>query len=127
MVGTGLIRGSAISASGSAAGSTWGGSGGWGGTADAGCIYFSFTTNSGYKVSLTSLTCSLRRSGTGPGSGNIEYSLNGGAYVVAGPWVTSSTSSPGQANNIPMSAINALQNIAAGTVVKIRFTYSATG
>src|SRR4051812_19753490 len=33
MVGTGLIRGSAISASGSAAGSTWGGSGGWGGTA----------------------------------------------------------------------------------------------
>jgi hypothetical protein len=120
---SGLIRGSSISTSGTAAGGCWGGSGGWG-TTDAGSIYFTFRANTGYAVSLSSISAKTRRSGSGPTNNNIEYSINGGAYVVLANWTTSSTSgTTGTSNSTSLSGVAALQNVAAGTTIRFRMSF----
>lgn len=124
MSNTGLIRGSGIMTSGTPAGGCWGGGGGGWGTTDPGSVYFSFTANAGYKVSLSSISSALRRSGTGPTTCNVEYSLNGGAYTLVGTWNVSSTSgTTGTANSTNLSAVALLQNVAAGTVIKFRISF----
>lgn len=124
MSNTGLIRGSAILTSGTPAGGCWGGGGGGWGTTDAGSVYFSFTANAGYQVSLSSISSALRRSSTGPTTCNVEYSLNGGVYTLAGTWNVSSTSgTTGTANSTNLSAVAPLQNVAAGTVIKFRISF----
>lgn len=124
MVNTGLIRGASIQTSGTPAGGCWGGGGGGWGTTDAGSVYFSFSANTGYVVSLSSISSALRRSSTGPSTCNVEYSLNGGAYTSAGTWNVASTSgTTGTANSTNLSAIAALQNVAAGTVIKFRISF----
>lgn len=124
MSNTGLIRGANIMTSGTPAGSCWGGGGGGWGTTDPGSVYFSFTANAGYKVSLSSITSALRRSSSGPTTCNVEYSLNGGAYTSAGTWnVTSTSGTTGTANSTNLSAIAVLQNVAAGTVIKFRISF----
>ncbi len=124
MSNTGLIRGSSIMTSGTPAGGCWGGGGGGWGTTDPGSVYFSFTANVGYKVSLSSISSALRRSSTGPTTCNVEYSLNGGAYTSAGTWNVSSTSgTTGTPNSTNLTAITALQNVAAGTVIKFRISF----
>lgn len=121
---TGLIRGSSILTSGTPAGGCWGGGGGGWGTTDPGSVYFSFTANAGYKVSLSSISSALRRSSSGPTTCNVEYSLNGGAYVNVGAWTVSSTSgTTGTANSTNLASITALQNVAAGTVIKFRISF----
>lgn len=121
---TGLIRGSSILTSGTPAGGCWGGGGGGWGTTDPGSVYFSFTANAGYKVSLSSISSALRRSSSGPTTCNVEYSLNGGAYVNVGAWTVSSTSgTTGTANSTSLAGITALQNVAAGTVIKFRISF----
>lgn len=121
---TGLIRGSSILTSGTPAGGCWGGGGGGWGTTDPGSVYFSFTANTGYNVSLSSISSALRRSSSGPTTCNVEYSLNGGAYVNVGAWTVSSTSgTTGTANSTSLSGITALQNVAAGTVIKFRISF----
>jgi len=124
MSNTGLIRGSSIMTSGTPAGSCWGGGGGGWGTTDPGSVYFSFTANAGYQVSLSSISSALRRSSTGPTTCNVEYSLNGGAYTSVGTWNVSSTSgTTGTANSTNLSAVALLQNVAAGTVIKFRISF----
>lgn len=124
MSNTGLIRGSGIMTSGTPAGGCWGGGGGGWGTTDAGSVYFSFTANAGYNVSLSSISSALRRSSTGPTTCNVEYSLNGGAYTSVGTWNVSSTSgTTGTANSTNLSATALLQNVAAGTVIKFRISF----
>ncbi len=124
MSNTGLIRGSSIMTSGTPAGGCWGGGGGGWGTTDAGSVYFSFTANAGYKVSLSSISSALRRSNSGPTTCNVEYSLNGGAYTLVGTWNVSSTSgTTGTANSTNLSAVALLQNVAAGTVIKFRISF----
>lgn len=119
----GLIRGSSVTTSGSPAGGCWGGSGGWG-TADANSIYFTFTANTGYAVSLSSISAKTRRSGSGPTNNNIEYSINGGAYVVLANWSTTSTSgTTGTSNSTALSGVAALQNVAAGTSIRFRMSF----
>lgn len=119
----GLIRGSAISTSGTAAGGCWGGSGGWG-TSDPNAIYFAFRANAGYAVSLSSISAKTRRSGSGPTNNNIEYSLNGGPYVVLANWTTTSTSgTTGTSNSTALSSVTALQNVPAGTVIRFRMSF----
>lgn len=124
MSNTGLIRGSGIMTSGTPAGGCWGGGGGGWGTTDPGSVYFSFTANAGYKVSLSSISSALRRSSSGPTTCNVEYSLNGGAYTLVGTWNVSSTSgTTGTANSTNLSAVALLQNVAAGTVIKFRISF----
>lgn len=120
----GLIRGSGVMTSGTPpASGCWGGSGGWG-TTDAGSIYFTFTANTGYAVSLSSISAKTRRSGSGPTNSNIEYSINGGAYVVLANWTTSSTSgTAGTSNSTSLTGIAALQNVAAGTTIRFRMSF----
>ncbi len=120
---TGFTRGSSVTASGTPAASCWGGSGGWSstGAADANAFYFVFTANSGYTVSLSSITGYTRHSSAGPTGCNIDYSVNGVAYTTAGTWTTSSTSgTTGTTGTVTLSGISALQNVAAGTTIKIR-------
>jgi|GEM_PF-1635253 len=121
---TGLSRGASIQASSGPANACWGGNGGWG-TTDATSFYFVFKANTGYQVSLSSISAAIRRSGSGPTTYTMAYSLNGGAYTAVGNWASSVTSgTTGAANSSPLSGIAALQNIPAGTEVRFRMTFT---
>jgi hypothetical protein len=118
---TGLTR-TGIGTGSTPAGGAWGGAGGWATTAaDNGSISFAITVSSGYSASITSVTSLTRRSGSGPTSCHIQASVNNGAYIELGTWSTSSTNSTGTPNSTSISNA-ALQNMAAGTVVKFRIT-----
>ena len=126
---TGLIRGSSLVVTGSGATSCYGASGGFTSTApasgEATSFYFQFTVNSGYVVSLTTISGSTRKSSgaSAPTGCDIHYSVGGGAYVLAGSWSTTVTSGVvGTPGSTDLSGITALQNVAAGTVIKIRIT-----
>ncbi|MCC5654083.1 T9SS type A sorting domain-containing protein [Nostoc sp. XA013] len=119
---SGLVRGSGISTSGSAAGGCWGGSGGWSTSqSDSNSFYFTFQATAGYKVSLSSISTATRRSNSGPSGCIVYYSVGGGPFTSVATWSTSSTSgTTGTPNSVSLSGISALQNIAAGVVVKFR-------
>ena len=119
---SGLVRGSGISTSGSAAGGCWGGSGGWSTSqSDSNSFYFTFQAAAGYKVSLSSISTATRRSNSGPSGCIVYYSVGGGPFTSVATWSTSSTSgTTGTPNSVSLSGISALQNIAAGVVVKFR-------
>jgi uncharacterized protein YjdB len=123
---TGLIRGSSILTSGTPAGGCYGGSGGWlTGALDPNS--FSITISAACdEISISSITGFTRRSGSGPNGCSIYYSLNGGPYVFAGNWTTTSTSgTTGTAGTTTLSSVTALQNIPAGTIIK--FLINPTG
>ena len=119
---SGLVRGSGISTSGSAAGGCWGGSGGWSTSqSDSNSFYFTFQATAGYKVSLSSISTATRRSNSGPSGCIVYYSVGGGPFTSVATWSTSSTSgTTGTPNSVSLSGISALQNIAAGVVIKFR-------
>jgi hypothetical protein len=129
----GLTRGSGVTTSGTAASNAWGGNG-WAASSSAGIsgnqfVTFTITANSGYTVSLSSFEQSYRRSSTGPSSGDLQYSINGGGYTTITTLSFSSTSSSGASTgSISLSGVSALQNVAAGSVISIRIVpYGATG
>ena len=129
---SGLIRGGSIQTSGTAAGGTWGGSGGWasnGATSDNSSFHFTIVANSGYNVSLSSITTATRRSGSGPTEHTLYYSVNGGVFTSAGTVTTTSSSgTTGTANSISLNGISALQNVPPGTVIKFRINpYNPSG
>lgn len=117
---TGMIRGSSIATSGSPAGGCYGGSGGWStGGGDPNCFYFTITAAC-HEISLSSFSGYTRRSGTGPSGCEIFYSLNGAPRVSLGNWTTTATSgTTGTPGNIVLSGVTALQNIPAGTTIRI--------
>jgi hypothetical protein len=124
----GLTRGSGISTSGTAAGNAWGGNG-WLATSEATAISgnyyatFTITANSGYDVSLSTLSLSYRRSGTGASSGQLQYSLDGVTYtdVPGGALSYSSSSSAGSSvTPVDLSGVLALQNVPASTTITLR-------
>lgn len=120
---TGFTRGSSIATSGTAANTAYGGSGGWNdnGT-DANGFVFVFTPNTGNTVSLSSISAYLRRSGSGPTSCKVQYSVNSGAYVDAGTMTSLAASGgTGNFNTTVLNTFTDLQNIPSGTTVKIRF------
>lgn len=126
IITSGLVRGSSISTTNTPAGGCWGGSGGWvagtGVTSDANSFHFTVVAAPGYKVSLSSITTATRRSNSGPTGYALYYSVNGGAYVTAGAQVSTSatTGTVGTPGSTSLSSIAALQNVAAGTVIKFR-------
>lgn len=128
LTSSGLIRGSGIGTSGSAAGSCWGGAGGWS-TAqnDTNSFYFTFQPTAGYKVSLSAIATATRRSNAGPTGCSVWYSVGGSPFVKITDWVTTSTSgTTGTPNSTPLSSIPALQNIGEGTIVKFRLIPEST-
>ena len=120
--GTGLIRGSSVTVTGTTPAGCYGGAGGWsstGGTESSG-FYFTLTVLSGNKVSLNSISTSSRRSSTGPTTFSVYYSINGGSYVSIGTYSTTVTSgTTGNSNSSTLSGIAALQNLPCGTDIKI--------
>jgi hypothetical protein len=124
---SGLVRGSTIAVTGTAARATWGGSGGWsatsGTTTDNSSFHFTIIANEGYKMSLSSLSTATRRSNSGPTGYTLYYSVNGGPFTSAGTAeTTAATGTTGTPNITSLTGIAALQNVVAGTVVKFRIT-----
>jgi hypothetical protein len=123
---SGLIRGSSIATGQQTAPSgAWGGAGGWsntGATTDNNSFHFTVVAETGYKVSLSTITSATRKSNTGPTGYTLYYSVNGGTYISAGTATTTATSGSGSANTISLSSITALQNVGAGVVIKFRIT-----
>ncbi|NMH27753.1 Ig-like domain-containing protein [Flavobacterium silvaticum] len=120
IVTSGLVRGSAIGTSGGSAASCWGGAGGWGTTPlDQNSFYVTFQATPGYKVSLANISTATRRSNAGPSGCSVWYSIGGSPFVTLGSWTTTSTSgTTGTPNNFSLTGIAALQDIAAGTIIK---------
>ncbi|KAF0200172.1 MAG: hypothetical protein FD170_3725 [Bacteroidetes bacterium] len=125
----GLTRGSGITTTPTAAGSAWGGNGMVEATEASAItgndfIYFSIAANTGYTVSINSINAyNVRRSSTGPTTGQWQYQIGSGSFTDIGSDITwgSTTSSAGNAQAvISLSGISALQNVAAGTTVTFR-------
>lgn len=119
-------KGTGISGSGTPAGSSWGGSGGWGNASSntlAGTLYFTIKANNGYKLSFSSIPFFYsRRSNSGPTGAAVMYSLDGGAtYTTIATVTTSSTSSGGTNNPINTLSSDAnLQNIPSTKTVTFK-------
>jgi hypothetical protein len=133
----GLARSPGLGASGTGAAAAWGAnnytaSGTLAGEISADKFWtFSIEANSGYTISLSEIVAyNIRRSSTGPSSGQWQYQIGDGTYTDIGlPLSYPGTTSGG--NSMPavdLSGISALQNVSSGTVITIRMVnYGATG
>lgn len=134
-----LTRGSGISTPGSGAANTFGGDGFiTSSPTEAAAITanefvtVAITASTGFTVSFSDIAAyNIRRSSTGPTTGQWQYQLGAGSFVDIGTDITwgTTTSSAGNAKaSIDLSGISALQNIAASTAVTFRVvTWGATG
>jgi endonuclease/exonuclease/phosphatase family metal-dependent hydrolase len=126
----GLARGAGLG--GATAGNAWGANA-WDQTSEAAAIStgdtftFGFTVTAGGTVSLNQFNAfNIRRSGTGPQTYQIQYSVDGGTTytdIFGTPRnpIGSSTAAGGNAQAaISLSGIPQLQNISAGTHVMFR-------
>lgn len=134
----GLTRGSGVGTGGTAAGNAWGGNA-WDGTSSlndavaAGKFAtFSVKAAPGYELSLSGFDpYNIRRSGTGPTTGQWQYSLDGTNFTSIGSSITwgSNTSGTGNAQSaVDLSSIAALQNVDDATTVTFRLAnWNASG
>ncbi len=124
---TGLMRGSGVGTSGTAAGRAWGGTG-FASTSSAAAItanqFVTFTAaaNTGYQVSYSSINpFYYRHSATGPTNGLLQFQIGSGAFTdIATVSYPTNTSSGGTLNPINLAGIAALQNVGAGSIVTFR-------
>ncbi len=135
----GLTRGAGIGTTGSGAGNAWGGAdfriaSSTESTAieDNEFVTFTVTAKTGYKVSITRIDpYNIRRSSTGPSTGQWQYQIGSDAFTNIGSAITWGGTTSNAGNNqsaIDLSAITALQDLEAGTVVTFRILlYGATG
>jgi len=131
----GLTRGAGVGTSGTAAGSAWGGNGFDSANASAAITAqdfatFSITVNGGYTVSFTNVSrFDYRRSGTGPGSGLLQYQVGNGSFVdISSLSYPISTSGGASIGTIDLSSISALQHVPASNTVTFRIVnYAASG
>lgn len=123
----GLTRNGFSVAGGSPGARNWNGANFSSNTADNPTQYASFTVSAAKTLSLSSLKFVQKSSGTGPKSVNVEYSLNGGTTYT----LIQATTISGTSENIvdlSLSDVAALQNIAVGTTVTVRFVpFNASG
>ncbi len=126
---SGLIRGSGVLTSGTAAGRAWGGNNFGSSSAAAATnagqfVGFSVAVTNGYTVSYSAISkFDYRRSAQGPTNGLLQYQVGSGPYVdIATLSYSASTSSGGSLGPINLSAISALQNVPAGTNVNFRIS-----
>lgn len=123
----GLTRGSGVSTTGTAAARAWGGVD-WQNTSAASAVSgndvvsVTLTANSGYNVSISSLSrLDYRRSSTGPSTGVLQYQIGSGAFTDIGTLAyTVTASSGGSLGPIDLSGVAALQHVPAGTTVTFR-------
>ncbi|MEI6881234.1 MAG: YDG domain-containing protein, partial [Bacteroidota bacterium] len=135
----GLTRGSGFGAmSTNGVASAWGSnnfttSGTLSGEISANKFYtFTITANSGKLVTLTSISAyNIRRSSSGPTTGQWQYQIGSGSFVNIGSAITwgGTTSSSGNAQTaIDLSGITDLSQVPSSSVITIRLvSYGATG
>ena len=136
----GLTRGSALGTSGGTpAGNAWGTIVSVTSPTDAATAVaansfatFSVKANSGFALSLSSISnYNVRRSGTGPTTGQWQFSTNGTTFTDIGSpitWGTTTTSSGNAQTAITLSGITALQNLPSSVTVVFRVAiWGATG
>jgi DNA/RNA endonuclease YhcR with UshA esterase domain len=131
-----LLTAAGVATTGSPAGNAWGGNG-WDAYTTGGAgnfdstvsrgdfVTIAFTVASGATVSFTSIPAhNIRRSSSGPSSGQWQYSLGAsGTFVNIGTPVTWGTVTTGTGNPQPaldLSTISDLQSITGGTTVTFR-------
>ncbi|NDE17796.1 hypothetical protein EBZ80_22995 [bacterium] len=91
---TGLIRGSGVTTSGTAATDAWGGNGFdasslVAATTAGDVVSFTLQAKSGYSISLSGIPAyNIRRSATGPTTGQWQYSLDGTSFANIGSAIT---------------------------------------
>ena len=123
----GLVRGSGVGTTGSAAARAWGGNNWTGASAAAAAVagdHVSLTVSAmpGYVVSFTALSrLDYRRSGRGAAQGLLQYQIGNGAFKDAATLTYGSTAATGASHApIDLSGIAELQSVPAGTVVTLR-------
>lgn len=136
---TGLTRGSAFGTTGSPAGNAWGTSisvtnlsSATTAVASNSYATFAVKANSGYTLSLSNIAAyNVRRSSTGPTSGQWQYSTNGTTFTDIGTpitWGTTTTASGNTQSAINLSGISALQSLPSSVTVVFRIAvWGATG
>ncbi len=125
-VSTGLTRGSGVSTIGTGAARGWGGTD-WISTTQANAITnsdfvtFAVKANTGYAINLSACSISYRRSGTGPASGTLQYSINGSTFsdILALSYPSTLTAGATLAS-IDLTSVAALQNVSSATTVTFR-------
>jgi PEP-CTERM motif len=134
----GLTRGSGVGTTGTGGANAWGGNA-WDGNASAAAAVaasdfatFSVTANAGFTMSMTSIDAyNVRRSASGPSTGQWQYSTDGTNFFdIGGPitWGAVTTSVGNPQTLIDLSGIGALQNLAAGATATFRVVnWNATG
>jgi autotransporter-associated beta strand protein len=133
----GLTRGAGVAVTGTAAANAWGASG-WDGNADLASAAstghfasFTFTPTAGHTVSFSSIDpYNIRRSGSGPQTGQWQYSLDGANFTNIGSAITWGSTTTNAGNNqtaIDLSAISQLQEVAPETTVTFRVVNWNTG
>ncbi len=133
----GLTRGSGVGTVSSAGANAWGGTGFVytnAATAITGNSFatLSLTAGAGYTISFATIPAyNIRHSASGSTTGIWQYQVGNGAFTDIGSAITwgSVTSSAGNLQAaIDLSAISALQNVAAGTSVTFRIVlWNGTG
>ncbi len=124
---TGLIRGSGVSTTASAASRGWGGVN-WSQSVTADLtsnsfITFDATVSAGYEMDLLELSpIAYRRSASGPTQALLQYSLDGGSNYTTITTLSFSNSGTSGAvlSPVDLSAISALQNLHNCTTVKFK-------
>ncbi|HZL42946.1 MAG TPA: DNA/RNA non-specific endonuclease, partial [Verrucomicrobiae bacterium] len=127
IISSGLVRGSGVGTSGTAAARAWGGNAFTASSSSAAVsanqiITVSTVVNTGYTVSYTSIPrFDYRRSSTGPATGVLQYQVGLGSFNdVTALAYPANTSSGGSLAPINLSGISDLQHVGAGTNVTFR-------
>ena len=135
----GLTRGSGVGTDGTAAGNAWGGSDWSTSTNPATAISsgdfatFAVSISNGFALNLTNFAAyNVRRSSTGPTTGQWQWSTNGVDFVDIGTAITWGNVTSGSAGNpqlaISFTNINQLQALGGGSTVTFRVVnYGASG
>ena len=120
VVAGGLVRGAGVVTTGTAALNAWGGSN-WTGNANEDAT-FKIEPDNGAFLSLDTLKLRYRHSGTGPTSGDLEYSIDGGStFNLITTLLFPSTSSSGASiTPVVLDAIVDLQNVQSPTQILFR-------
>ncbi|MBD8083992.1 T9SS type A sorting domain-containing protein [Chryseobacterium caseinilyticum] len=93
---------------------------------------FTITANAGYQVSFSGIDpYNVRRSATGPTSGQWQYQIGTGSFNNIGSVITWGSATNAGGNEQPaidLSTVTALQNVPAGTTVTFRILgFGASG
>ena len=134
----GLTRGSGVTLLNSAAANAWGGNGWDGSTTAATAVTnndfatFTITPTGTFPVALQTIEAyNIRRSASGPATGQWQYQIGGGTFADIGSpitWGTNTAAAGNLQDAIDLTGIAPLQSVPPGTTVTFRIAnFNATG